>query len=80
MLELSGGPLFSAALARSASVAAVEFVIAGDRNAGKSTLLHAFVCAQDREWLRLTSVLPVLSGDFVNARFGFAGPSRRRAD
>ena len=48
--------------------------VIGDRNAGKSTFLHAFVNHVDRDWLRVTSLLPVVSGTFCNARYGVAGP------
>ena len=54
----------------SADTSVIRFVVTGDRNAGKSTLLHAFVNAHDQDWLRLTSLLPVLTGSFTNARFG----------
>lgn len=65
------GPLSSAA---SAGTEVVRIVIVGDRNAGKSTLLHALVNFHDRDWLRVTSLLPVVAGSFVNRRFGDAGP------
>ena len=48
--------------------------VIGDRNAGKTTFLHAFVNQHDRDWLRVTSVLPVLSGSFRNTRYGAVGP------
>jgi len=63
------GPFSSVA---SAETYVVRFVVTGDRNAGKSTLLHAFVNAHDRDWLRVTSLLPVLTGTFANARFAGA--------
>lgn len=65
------GPLSSVA---SAGTEVVRIVIVGDRNAGKSTLLHALVNFHDRDWLRVTSLLPVVAGSFVNRRFGDVGP------
>ncbi|KAJ1448542.1 hypothetical protein M885DRAFT_623343 [Pelagophyceae sp. CCMP2097] len=65
------GPFGSVA---SAETEVVRFTVLGDRNAGKSTLLHALVHSKDANWLRLTSLLPVFAGAFVNARFGTPGP------
>jgi len=57
-----------------AETLAIRILIVGDRNAGKSTLLHSFMNAHDRDWLWLSSVFPVLSGAFSNVRYGPQGP------
>jgi hypothetical protein len=45
------------------------FLLLGDQNAGKSTLLHAFTYEPDPNVLLLTSSLPILSSSFLNSRF-----------
>eukprot|EP00041_Stephanoeca_diplocostata_P030519 m.925095 g.925095 ORF g.925095 m.925095 type:complete len:709 (+) comp23772_c0_seq36:524-2650(+) len=45
------------------------FVLIGDQNAGKSTFLQSFSHQTDRNFLEMTSLLPVLSASFVNTRF-----------
>ena len=70
-VEVDGGPLAEFA---PAGTAVVSVAIVGDRNAGKSTFLHAFVNERDRDWLKVTSVLPAISGSFRNARYGTVGP------
>ena len=40
--------------------------IVGDRNAGKTTLLHALINEHDRDWLRVSSLLPIVAGVFEN--------------
>ena len=47
--------------------------IVGDRNAGKTTLLHALINEHDRDWLRVSSLLPIVAGVFENRRYG-GGP------
>jgi len=47
---------------------AARFVLLGDQNAGKSTLLHAFAHARADGHLSLTSYLPLLSASFRNVR------------
>lgn len=47
--------------------------IVGDRNAGKTTLLHALINEHDKDWLRVSSLLPFVAGVFENRRYG-GGP------
>ena len=53
----------------SGSVFGRTVLVVGDQNAGKSTFLHAFVHAEDRNWTRLNSQLPILEAAFLNSRF-----------
>lgn len=46
-----------------------SFVLLGDQNAGKSTFLHAFTHYTDPNFLKLSSLVPVLSAGFINTRF-----------
>lgn len=70
VLDLEG-PLASMA---SDGVGVVRLVVCGDRNAGKSTLLHALSAnSADRDWLRVTSLLPAVAGSFVNVRYDLSG-------
>ena len=45
------------------------FLLLGDQNAGKSTLIHAFANSDDANFLELTSFVPILSSSFFNVRF-----------
>jgi hypothetical protein len=47
---------------------AARFVLLGDQNAGKSTLLHAFAHSRADGHLLLTSYLPLLAASFRNVR------------
>jgi len=52
-----------------ASGCAVQtFLLLGDQNAGKSTMLHSFCRDGDARFMQLSSLLPVLSSSFVNTR------------
>lgn len=45
-----------------------SFLLLGDQNAGKSTMLHSFCRDGDPGFLQLSSLLPVLSSSFINTR------------
>ncbi|CAK0887081.1 unnamed protein product [Prorocentrum cordatum] len=45
-----------------------SFLLLGDQNAGKSTLLHSFCREGDPSFMQLSSLLPVLSSSFINTR------------
>lgn len=52
----------------------IRLLVCGDRNSGKSSLLHALSThSGDRDWLLVNSLLPSIGGSFVNARFGQSG-------
>ena len=44
------------------------FLLLGDQNAGKSTLLHSFCRDGDPSFMQLSSLLPILSSSFINTR------------
>lgn len=44
------------------------FLLLGDQNAGKSTMLHSFCREDDPNFLQLSSLLPVLAASFINTR------------
>ena len=54
-------------------VEVLTFLLCGDQNAGKSTLLHAFCHETDAGFTRLSSLLPVLASGFTNVRILRAG-------
>uniref|UniRef100_A0A0G4F636 Uncharacterized protein n=1 Tax=Chromera velia CCMP2878 TaxID=1169474 RepID=A0A0G4F636_9ALVE len=74
---------FSGALAEPLSgsdeVQMFSFLLTGDQNAGKSTLLHAFCDQRNETFTQLCSFLPILSSSFVNCRLLRTRPSSHRA-
>ncbi|CAE8596016.1 unnamed protein product, partial [Polarella glacialis] len=57
--------------------AARRFLLLGDQNAGKSTMLHSFCREGDPGFMQLSSLLPILSSSFLNTRLvprGLLGP------
>ncbi|CAK9081949.1 Crooked neck-like protein 1 (Crooked neck homolog) [Durusdinium trenchii] len=51
-----------------AECAVKNFVLLGDQNAGKSTMLHSFCRSGDAGFMQLSSLLPILSSSFINTR------------
>ncbi|CAE7031692.1 unnamed protein product [Symbiodinium sp. CCMP2592] len=51
-----------------AGCAVRSFVLLGDQNAGKSTMLHSFCRNGDAGFMQLSSLLPILSSSFLNTR------------
>ncbi|CAJ1407954.1 unnamed protein product [Effrenium voratum] len=45
-----------------------SFLLLGDQNAGKSTMLHSFCRSGDLGFMQLCSLLPILASSFVNTR------------
>ncbi|CAE7494959.1 unnamed protein product [Symbiodinium natans] len=45
-----------------------SFLLLGDQNAGKSTMLHSFCRNGDAGFMQLSSLLPILSSSFLNTR------------
>ncbi|CDJ57405.1 hypothetical protein, conserved [Eimeria maxima] len=46
----------------------VSLLLLGDQNAGKSALLYSLVASRDPRYTALTSLLPIIQGEFSNRR------------